>query len=152
MNTTTTDRIEKKTLLRAPQARVWRAVSDATEFGAWFQVKIEGQFAPGAHLDGQMTMPGHEHNHWEIVVDRIEPESLFSFYWHPGGEEEGYNYAVEQSTLVEFRLEQADGGTMLTLVESGFDGLPLERRARAFAGNSEGWEFQLKALVAYVTR
>src|SRR4051812_34434452 len=111
MNTiTTNDRIEKKTLLRAPQARVWRAVSDATEFGAWFQVKIEGEFAPGAHLLGEMTMPGEEGTHWEIVVDRIEPESLFSFYWHPGGEESGYDYAVEQSTLVEFGLQEADGG------------------------------------------
>ena len=97
-----------------------------------------------------MTYPGYEGSSWEIVVDRIEPQDLFSFYWHPYAIEPGVDYSQEQSTLVEFILEDAPDGTMLTIVESGFDGVPLERRARAFASNSEGWEMQLKALEAYV--
>jgi uncharacterized protein YndB with AHSA1/START domain len=150
MNTSTTDRIEKKTVLRAPKARVWNAIADAREFGTWFQVQIEGQFSPGAHVRGAMTYPGYEGSSWEIVVDRIEPQDLFSFYWHPYAIEPGVDYSQEQSTLVEFILEDAPDGTMLTIVESGFDGVPLERRAKAFASNSEGWEMQLKALEAYV--
>jgi len=150
MNASTTDRIEKKALLRAPRARVWSAIADADEFGRWFQVKIEGQFAPGAHIRGAMTYPGYEGGAWEIVVDRIEPQDLFSFYWHPYAIEPGVDYSKEQSTLVEFILEDAPDGTMLTIVESGFDGVPLERRARAFAANNEGWDIQMKALEAYV--
>jgi uncharacterized protein YndB with AHSA1/START domain len=150
MNTSTTDRIEKKAVLQAPRSRVWRAIADPGEFGAWFQVKVEGQFEPGAHVKGVMTMPGMEGDPWEIVVDRMEPEALFSFFWHPDAIKPGVDYSHEPSTLVEFRLEDAPKGTLLTLVESGFDKVPLERRAQAFSGNTEGWEFQLKALETYV--
>jgi uncharacterized protein YndB with AHSA1/START domain len=150
MNTSTTDRIEKKALLRAPKARVWSAIADAAEFGTWFQVKIEGQFEPGARVRGAMTYPGHEGTPWDIVVDRMEFERLFSFRWHPDAVEPGLDYEAEPSTLVEFILEDAPGGTLLSIVESGFDSIPLERRAKAFSGNSEGWDMQLKALEAYV--
>ena len=148
---TTTDRIEKKTILRAPRSRVWKAISDAGEFGTWFQVKLEGEFAPGARVRGTLTYPGYEETPWEMVVDRLEPETLFSFRWHPGAVEKGVDYSSEPTTLVEFILEDAPGGTQLTIVESGFDAIPLERRARAFSGNSEGWNLQVKALEAYVT-
>jgi uncharacterized protein YndB with AHSA1/START domain len=151
MNTTTGDRIEKTTVLRAPRSRVWRAIADAGEFGSWFQVKFEGRFAPGAEVKGAMTMPGHEGNCCDFVVESMEPERLFSFTWHPDASEPGLDLTAEPLTLVEFRLEDAPERTLLTITESGFDGLSLERRARAFAGNSEGWDFQLKALVAYVT-
>jgi uncharacterized protein YndB with AHSA1/START domain len=150
MNTSTTDRIEKKALLRAPLDKVWRAISDAGEFSTWFQVRIDGQFAPGARLMGAMTYPGHEGSPWEIVVDRMEPQRLFSFYWHPGEPGPDEDYSAEKMTLVEFRLEAAPEGTLLTIAESGFDSIPLERRAQAFAGNSEGWDIQLKALEVYV--
>ena len=150
MNASTTDRIEKKTLLKAPRDRVWRAIADAEEFGAWFQVKIEGQFAPGAQMKGSMTYPGHEGMSFEFVIDRIEPQHLFSFRWHPYAIEPNVDYSKEQMTLVEFMLEDAPEGTLLTIVESGFDGVPLERRAKAFASNNEGWDIQLKALEAYV--
>ena len=148
--TNTTDRIEKKTQLKAPRSRVWRAISDAREFEAWFQVKIDGDFAPGARLTGAMTFPGWEGTPWEVVVDRIEPESLFAFRWHPGGDDP-HSFPDGEMTLVEFRLEEAAEGTMLTIVESGFDKVSAERRARAFAENDEGWTIQLKALETYVT-
>src|SRR4051794_33542759 len=150
MTTTTTDRIEKKTLLRAPRSRVWRAIADADEFGAWFQVKFQAPFAMGLQMKGLMTMPGHEGVHCDFVVAAMEPERLFSFHWHPDSMDSSVDYSKEESTLVEFRLEDATEGTLLTVTESGFDKLPLERRAKAFSGNTEGWEFQLKALEAYV--
>jgi uncharacterized protein YndB with AHSA1/START domain len=147
---TTTDRIEKKALLHAPRSRVWNAIANAGEFGTWFRVKIEGQFSPGARLRGSMTFPGWEGTPWEVVVHQMEPERLFSFYWHPGATEPDVDYSAEPSTLVEFILEDAPGGTLLSIVESGFDSIPLERRARAFSDNSEGWQLQLEALEAYV--
>jgi len=151
MNSSTTDRIEKKAILQAPRSRVWNAIADAGEFGAWFQVKIDGEFKPGARVKGAMTYPGYEGGSWEIEVHRMEAPRLFSFYWHPYAIEPGVDYSAEKPTLVEFILEDAPGGTQLTIIESGFDAIPLERRAKAFSGNSEGWNLQVKALEAYVT-
>jgi uncharacterized protein YndB with AHSA1/START domain len=152
MNTTATDRIEKQRLLRAPRARVWRAIADSGEFGTWFQVKIEQQFTPGGHSQGAMTYPGHEGTPIEMWIERMEPESLFSFRWHPGADQPDFDFASEETTLVEFHLAEAPEGTLLTIVESGFDKMPPQRRAQAFSGNSEGWTFQIEALAAYVER
>src|SRR4051812_23052767 len=120
MNTTNTDRIEKKAVLNAPRAKVWNAIADSAEFGAWFQVKIDGPFSPGATVHGAMTYPGYEGRDWEIRVDRVEPQRLFSFYWHPYAIEPGVDYSAEKPTLVEFILDDAPEGTQLTIVESGF--------------------------------
>jgi len=150
MNSTTTDRIEKKATLKADRSRVWRAISDAQEFGTWFQVKLDGPFLAGEHNIGHMTFPGHEGNSFEIWVDRIEPETLFSFRWHPYAIEQDVDYSQEPMTLVEFRLADTPEGTHLTITESGFDGVPLARRAQAFTNNGEGWTIQIKALEDYV--
>ena len=153
MNTTSTDRIEKQLVLRAPRSRVWRAIADARQFGEWFQVDMSGvEFRAGQPVHAKMTYPGHEGKPFEMVVDRIEPERLFSFRWHPYGIDPSVDYSNEPMTLIEFTLEEVDGGTKLTIAESGFDNIPLARRADAFRMNSEGWGMQLRNIEAYVTR
>src|SRR5260370_7982022 len=127
MSPTDTDRIEREILLRAPRRRVWRDRTDSAEFGAWFGVKVEGTFAPGAHVRGAITHPGYEHVVFDITIERMEPERLFSWRWHPHPVEPGVDYSAEPTTLVVFELADAPVGTMLTLVESAFDQVPLPR-------------------------
>lgn len=146
-----TDRIEKKVHLRAPRARVWRALSDAGEFGRWFGCAFEGAFVAGQPVRGRITdPPGYEHIPMEIVVDRIEPERLFSYRWHPYAIDPKRDYSHEPMTLVELRLADAPGGTELTIVESGFDALSPERRAEALKMNTGGWSMQAERIAKYV--
>ena len=145
-----TDRIERTIVLRAPRARVWRALARADEFGAWFGVALEGSFAPGARLTGHITAPGHEHLTMEISIEQMQPEQLLSYRWHPYAVEPGVDYAQEPTTLVEFHLADVTDGTQLTVVESGFDQVPLARRATAFRMNDEGWAEQLTRIAGYV--
>ena len=150
MPTSTTDRIEKRILLKAPRARVWRALVDSGEFGDWFGMKFEGPFVEGRSVRGRVTHPGYEHLSGDIVVERIEPETRFAYRWHPNAVEPGVDYSAEPMTLVEFVLEEKPGGTLLTVVESGFDSLPIERRAKALEGNDSGWAAQMKAIEAWL--
>src|SRR5258708_2422737 len=145
-----TDRIEKKVVLRAPRSRVWRAITSAEEFGAWFRVKLEGAFAEGKTVRGTITHPGYEHLTMEVFVERIEPENYFAYRWHPYAIDPKVDYSHEPTTLVEFRLDEADGGTVLTIVESGFDGIPAARRAEAFRMNDGGWTQQLTNIARHV--
>jgi len=145
-----TDRIEKKVRLRAPRARVWRALTDAREFGEWFRVNLEGPFVEGATVRGRITYPGYEHLRMDVLVDRIEPERYFAYRWHPGAIDPEADYSAEPSTLVEFRLEEAGGDTLLTIVESGFDRLPAARRAEAFRMNDQGWAIQAENIARHV--
>lgn len=149
---TDTDRIEKRVELRAPRARVWRAIANANEFGAWFGIKLEGAFAAGRAIRGRLTIPGYDHLTLEMQVEQIEPEHYFSYRWHPYAIDPKVDYSAEPTTLVEFRLEEiADGGgTAVTIVESGFDRIPLARRAEAFRMNDQGWAGQAKKLASYV--
>jgi uncharacterized protein YndB with AHSA1/START domain len=148
---TDTDRIEKKVMLHAPRSRVWRAIADAEEFGAWFLVKLQGAFAEGVTIRGQITHPGYEHVTMEMEVARIEPESYFAYRWHPYAIDAAVDYSSEPMTLVEFRLEEADGGTLLTIAESGFDRIPLARRAEAFRMNDGGWAQQTRNIERHVS-
>jgi uncharacterized protein YndB with AHSA1/START domain len=153
METTTgTDRIEKTVILKASRARVWRAIADAKQFGEWFRVRLDGEFAAGAAIRGNLTYPGYEHLTMEVVVERMEPERFFSYRWHPHAIDPKVDYSTEPMTLVEFTLEDAAGGTRLTIVESGFDRIPLSRRALAFRMNSDGWSEQLQNIERYVSR
>jgi len=156
-----TDRIEKKILLRAPRKRVWRALSDSTEFGTWFGVKFDGPFAPGAVVRGVIAPTAvnvevakaqkeHEGMPFEITIERMEPERLFSFRWHPFAVERGVDYSAEPTTLVVFFLEEVADGVMLTVTESGFDRIPLERRARAFTANEQGWGMVVTLIEEYL--
>jgi uncharacterized protein YndB with AHSA1/START domain len=150
------DRIEKRIELKAPIARVWRALADYREFGEWFRVKLEGPFVPGQVSRGQVTYPGYEHVRWEAAVKRMENERLFSFTWpHPESLEKGevpQDYSKEPTTLVEFRLEKTAKGTLLVVTESGFDKLPADRREKRFRENEGGWEQQLKNIENYVAQ
>lgn len=151
MSASSTDRIEKQILLRAPQSRVWRALTDAGEFGAWFRVKLEGPFVPGGRTKGRITYPGYEHLTMDVLVETMAPESLFSFRWHPYAVDPGVDYSSEPATLVEFRLKAVDGGTHLTVTESGFDRLPAHRRDEAYRMNDGGWTQQLVNVERHVS-
>jgi uncharacterized protein YndB with AHSA1/START domain len=148
---TSTDRIEKKVFLRAPRSRVWRAITSAEEFGTWFRVNLDGGFAEGATVRGRITAQGFEHVTVEMRVERIEPERYFSYRWHPNPIDPAVDYSAEPTTLVEFTLQDAEGGTALTIVESGFDRISLARRAEAFRMNEQGWAGQVKNLERYVS-
>ena len=145
-----TDRIEKRIELKAPLSRVWRALTDSREFGQWFGVKPQGPFVAGQITRGPITAPGFEHLMWEVVVQKLEPERLFSFTWHPYAIDPKADYSAETPTLVEFRLEQSASGTLLVVTESGFDRIPAARRAEAFRMNDGGWTSQSKKLAGYV--
>jgi uncharacterized protein YndB with AHSA1/START domain len=145
-----TDRIEKRIELKAPVARVWRALTDHREFGEWFRVKIDGPFVPGEVSRGNVTYPGYEHLKWEAVVKAMEPERLFSFTWHPAAVDPKMDYSKEPQTLVEFRLEKTADGTRLTVTESGFDKIPAGRRPEAFRMNEGGWAEQMKNIERYL--
>jgi uncharacterized protein YndB with AHSA1/START domain len=147
-----TDRIEKRILLRAPRNRVWQALADAQAFGQWFGVELDGAFAPGVRLRGKIKHKGYEHVPFEITIERMEPERLFSWRWHPHAVNSEVDYSAEPATLVVFEIEETAGGTMLTVVESGFDGIPLTRRLEAYRGNEQGWEAQMKAIEQYVSQ
>lgn len=151
MNAAVTDRIEKRAVLRAPRSRVWRAITDHKEFGQWFKVRLESPFTEGATVRGPITHPGYEHVTMEILIERIQPESYFSYRWHPYAVDPKVDYSAEPTTLVEFRLEDAAEGTVLTIVESGFDRVPLARRAEAFRMNEGGWTGQIKNIERHVT-
>jgi uncharacterized protein YndB with AHSA1/START domain len=146
-----TDRIEKRVELRAPRSRVWRAIATAKEFGEWFRMKLEGEFAEGRTIRGRITHPGYEHMTLDMMVERIEPERYFSYRWHPYAIDPAVDYSAEPTTLVEFRLEDAEGGTALTIVESGFDQIPLARRDEAFRMNDQGWAGQIKNIERHVS-
>jgi uncharacterized protein YndB with AHSA1/START domain len=148
---TSTDRIEKRVVLRAPRSRVWRAITTAEEFGAWFRMNLEGAFTAGARIRGRITHPGYEHVTVDMLVERIEPEWYFSYRWHPYPIDPAVDYSAEPTTLVEFNLQDTEDGTALTIVESGFDRIPLARRAEAFRMNEQGWAGQIENLTRYVS-
>ena len=144
------DRIEKQIELKAPQSRVWRALTDYREFSSWFGVKLESPFVPGQASQGKITYPGYEHIRMEVEVQEMKPEELFSYTWHPYAIEPGVDYSKEPSTLVELYLEKRSAGTLLTVTESGFSKLPTARRSEAFRMNNDGWSEQLQNIAHYV--
>jgi uncharacterized protein YndB with AHSA1/START domain len=156
-----TDRIEKKVLLRAPRKRVWRALADSKEFGHWFGMKFDGPFTPGAVVRGVISpskvnaevaqaQKAHEGVAFDITIEKMEPERLFSYRWHPGAVEPGMDYSAEPMTLVEFVLEETAEGVLLTIRETGFDRIPLARRAKAFTANEGGWTIMVKVIEEYL--
>ena len=158
-----TDRIEKTILLRASQSRVWRALVDSQEFGAWFGVHLEQPFAPGASIRGTINpsmvdlelaeaQKSYEGLPFDITIELMEPETLFSFRWHPYAVEPGEDYSNQPTTLVAFVLEPVSEGTKLTVTESGFDRIPIARRAKAFTENEKGWEMVVKVIGKYLAQ
>jgi uncharacterized protein YndB with AHSA1/START domain len=155
------DRIEKKVVLRAPPDRVWKAVSDSKEFGSWFGVEFDGPFVAGARMVGRIvptkvdpavaaTQEPYRGNLFEITIERIEAPRLLSFRWHPFAVELGVDYSKEPTTLIVFELSNGPEGTVLTVTESGFDAIPIERRAKAFRANEGGWAAQMGLIRKYL--
>lgn len=145
-----TDRIDKSIELKAPVSRVWRALTDYKEFGTWFRVRLNAPFEPGKVAVGQITYPGFEHIKFEAVVQKMEPERYFSFTWHPYAVDPEQDYSNEPPTLVEFTLEPTGTGTLLRVVESGFDKIPAKRRNEAFRMNEGGWSAQIENIARHV--
>jgi len=152
MSTTISDRIEKQVRLRHPRAKVWRALTDSREFGKWFGVVFTEPFRLGARIQGRITEPGYEHVIMDIAIERMEEERVFAWRWHPGAPVEGEDFSAEPMTLVTFELADDAGGTLLTVVESGFDRIPLARRASAFGSNDEGWTEQMRRIEQHLDR
>jgi uncharacterized protein YndB with AHSA1/START domain len=147
---TSPDRIEKTTVIRAPRTRVWRALTNHEEFGKWFGVIMDKAFTPGAEIHGKILDPQYAHMPFTMTIDRLEPERLFSMRWHPYAHDTRVDYSTEPTTLIEFTLEEVAEGTRLTVVESGFDRIPIERRALAYRMNDEGWGAQVQNVKKYV--
>jgi uncharacterized protein YndB with AHSA1/START domain len=156
-----TDRIEKQILLRAPRTRVWRALADSQEFGTWFGMKFDSPFVPGASVRGVIAptavdaevgnaQKSHEGLPFDITIEQMEPERLFSFRWHPFAIDRSVDYSTEPTTLVAFALEERADGVLLTVTESGFDRIPLARRAQAFTANDQGWSMMVKVIEKYL--
>ena len=148
---TNTDRIERQIMINAPRSRVWQALTTAEEFGDWFGVVLQGKvFSAGARVQGQVTYPGYEHVVFDIMIERLEPPQLFSWRWHPFAVEPNVDYSLEPTTLVSFELREVEGGTLLSVVESGFDQIPVSRRDEAFRMNDSGWAEQMQNIEKHV--
>jgi uncharacterized protein YndB with AHSA1/START domain len=147
-----TDRIERSIVIDAPRDRVWHALSNAEAFGTWFGANLAGQtFDPGARVRAPMTSCGHEHIWFDAIIERMEPPLVLSYRWHPYAVDPAIDYSKEPRTLVTFTLkESAGGGTLLTVVESGFDEVPPQRRLQAFQMHGKGWEAQLNNIARHV--
>jgi uncharacterized protein YndB with AHSA1/START domain len=147
---TSANRIEKEIVVHAPRAKVWQAITDFREFGKWFQAEMKDPFVPGALSKGRITHHGYEHLMLEVHVERMEPEHLFSWRWHPYAVDPQQDYSNEPTTLVLFELEEIPQGTRIRVTESGFDNIPLARRSEAFRMNSQGWAAQIQNVARYV--
>ena len=148
-----TDQIEKSTVLEAPRAGVWRALSDAKSFGEWFGVQLTGSFAPGARLRGKVTHKGYENIPIEFKIERMEPERFLSWQWHPYAIDPQIDYSAEPTTFVVLELDEAPaGGTRLRVRESGFDAIPSSRRREAYDANDRGWTMQMESIQRYLKK
>jgi len=141
--------VERSTLIRAPRSRVWQTLTNIKEFSKWFGVEAEGEFAPGARMRMISTHDSYKGQEFFVDVVKMDAPETFSWRWHPGSKQPGEDNSSEPATLVEFRLTEVEGGTLVTIVESGFDRLSLARRTRVFEENDKGWEFQLASLTRY---
>jgi uncharacterized protein YndB with AHSA1/START domain len=150
-NENPSDRVERSIHIKAPRSKVWRALSSAEDYGKWFGARLSGStFTPGQHVKGPITIPGFEHVTFDVVIERVEPESLLSYRWHPYAVDPKVDYSKEDRTLVTFTLKEVPDGTLLTVVESGFDKVPPGRRMEAFRANGNGWTHQLDNIARYV--
>lgn len=148
------NQIERKIVIQAPRDRVWQALTDAAQFGRWFGAKLDGQqFVVGQRTRGQITVCGHEHAWFDVVIERMQPQTLFAYRWHPYAVDPAEDYEKEEPTLVTFTLTDiADHSTLLTVIESGFDKVPPHRRLEAFRMNNQGWEHQLNNIARYASQ
>ena len=149
---TNTDRIERQVVLQAPLKRVWHALTDSAQFGERFRVGLTSPFVVGKPISGPVLHKGYEHLTWTVTVEKIEPERLFAWRWRPHAIDPNKDYSHEPTTLVVFELSEVPGGTLLKVTESGFDGIPLDRRDTAYRANSGGWTIQMENIERYVSQ
>lgn len=147
------DRIERKILLNASRKKVWDALTNAEQFGKWFGVALEGKtFVEGQIIEAPITYPGYEHVVWKASIEKILPQTLFAFRWHPFAVDKNVDYDKETPTLVEFTIEDRAPGILLRVVESGFNAVPEARRQKAFKMNSRGWDEQMGNIENYLKK
>ena len=149
---TNTDRIERQVVLKAPLKRVWAALTDSAQFGEWFRVGLTSPFVVGKPISGPILHKGYEHLTWTVIVEKMEPERLFAWRWRPYAIDPNKDYSHEPMTLVVFELSEVPEGTLLKVTESGFDGIPLDRRDTAYRANSGGWTIQMENIERYVSQ
>lgn len=155
MATTTAEltQIKRSVFINAPKSRVWRAITSAREFSIWFGAAFDGEFRPGTRLSMVSTHPGEcQGVPFFINVEHIDQENSFAWTWDPGVPDPTIDLKTQPKTQVEFTLTEQDGGTLVTVIETGFDKFTLDRRAKLFSENSRGWDFQLKSLESYVSQ
>jgi uncharacterized protein YndB with AHSA1/START domain len=156
-------KIHKESVLKAPLDRVWAAISDARQFGAWFGMELDGPFEAGKKIIGRIAptqvdpevaklQEPHAGAPVELWIETIEPKRLFSLRWHPFATDKSSDYSNEPTTLIELALSEVPGGTKLVITESGFENIPLARRAEAFKANEGGWAHQLELIAKYLAR
>ena len=145
-------RIDRTVTFDAPPERVWRALTRAEELSEWFQVRIEGNIAPGAEIWMTSVHPEHAGQRFRVRITTMEPPRQFVWQWHPGEVDPNVDYSREPSTTVTFTLEPAGSGTRLTVAETGFDEISLARRAKVYRDNSGGWAEVLVWLQRYVEK
>jgi len=137
------DSIEREVILPVPPTRVWAALTQADQLGAWFGTQASIDLRPGGDVvfswDGSTGPRGTSRG----VIEALEPPRRFAFRWQA-------NLTGDAPmTLVEFTLEPHAEGTRLLVVESGFASLPPELRTRE--SHVEGWRRELGELAQYLT-
>jgi uncharacterized protein YndB with AHSA1/START domain len=152
MSLTTLTRIDRAIEIAAPPERVWRALTDPAELSAWFQVTIEGHLAPGSEVWMTSVHPGHVGQRFKVSVVEMTPPSRVIWQWHAGEIDPAIDYSREPQTTVTFTLTPTEGGTRLQLEETGFDAIALERRAKVYGDNSQGWSEVLVWLQRHVEK
>ena len=157
------NRIEKQIVLNAPRERVWQAIVDSRRFGTWFGIEFEGPFVEHARTPGRIVPTQVDdkvaamQEPWvgmacDFFVERIQPMDRFAFRWYAYPEGPDEDPDGNTMTLVEFHLQDADGGTRLTITESGFERVPAAHRAKAFTDNEGGWAMQVQLIAKYLER
>lgn len=145
------DRVEKSLDVRAPRSRVWRAISDAREFGTWFglgePLELQGTFEPGGRI--LVRWAGRREPELFCTIERVEPERLLAFRWVPYEIADGDDPARHPTTLIEMRLADCDIGTRLTISESGFAALPADKQYKRDQ-NGMGWAIQLQSIAQHL--
>lgn len=145
----TENSIEKEIQIKAPVAKVWKALTDAKLFGQWFGVNLHSDFVAGKTTKGRNTSKGFEME-MTFQIKEIKPQTYFSYAWIPFPMDQSFDYSKEDPTLVEFFLEESSSGTLLKVKESGFNKITASRRAEAFKMHTGGWEAQLKNIEKFL--
>jgi uncharacterized protein YndB with AHSA1/START domain len=129
-------RIDRSIDISAAPDRVFDALTSAAEVATWFRMKVEGEMVQGG--DVWMTAgPEYGSLRFPVKIVELSRPRRVVWQWHPGAV--AVDYGREPMTTVTFTLEPTPTGTRVTVSETGFDAISLERRAKAHAENTQGW-------------